>query len=339
MIRKKYGGNYVAKRKNYDENGNQVRSRTTKRLHKRGSMWALVLVVVLLGVVGVYAISQKSTTTETASENTQVVTEETKKEAAEVKETVQEETKEKASTYTYEDFKGTYVQFSGEPYNSPIQLMDYIAVIGDEDYRIFDHWEVDETSTITSKSLSGNTLTLHTRSAANEMLGTPAENRTEQFKLSDDGHQKVLYSVTNNKTLYAMSKEDLQKHYKQSEIDYARIMMTLGGAEGLDMWVSIASEGYEQNTEKANVYIGYSKKNQSSPGRSVVYPEDVTHLYLVGDDSDVKVSYTYAPLDAGYIRVYSEDASKSKVHYIKPFEPYEVAIFIGNVAFLNEASE
>lgn len=306
-------------------------------------MWALVLVVVLLGVVGVYAISQKSTTTETASENTQVVTEETKeetkKEAAEEKETVQEETKEKASTYTYEDFKGTYVQFAGEPYNSPIQLMDYIAVIGDEDYRIFDHWEVDETSTITSKSLSGNTLTLHTRSAANEMLGTPAENRTEQFKLSDDGHQKVLYSVTNNQTLYAMSKEDLQKHYKQSEIDYARIMMTLGGVPSPDMWASIDPERYEKNTEKPAVYIAYSKKDEYSPGRGVVYPEDVTHLYLASYDSGFQMSYTYAPLDAGYMRVYSEDASKSKVHYIKPFEPYEVAIFIGNVAFLNEASE
>lgn len=99
-------------------------------------MWALVLVVVLLGVVGVYAISQKSTTTETTSENTQVVTEETKeetkKEIAEVKETVQEETKEKASTYTYEDFKGTYVQFAGEPYNSPIKVMNCITVLGDE---------------------------------------------------------------------------------------------------------------------------------------------------------------------------------------------------------------
>lgn len=302
-------------------------------------MWALVLVVVLLGVVGVYAISQKSTTTETASENTQVVTEETKKEAAEEKETVQEETKEKASTYTYEDFKGTYVQFAGEPYNSPIQLMDYITVIGDEDYRVFNHCEENETTPITSKSLSGNTLTLHTRSAANEMLRTSEENRTEQFKLFDDGHQKVLYSVTNDQTLYAMSKEDLQKHYKQSEIDYARIMMTLGGVPSPDMWALIDLERYEKNTEKPAVYISNTKKDEYSPLRGVVYPEDVTHLYLASYNSDVQMSYTYAPLDAGYMRVYSEDASKSKVHYIKPFEPYEVAIFIGNVAFLNEASE
>lgn len=302
-------------------------------------MWALVLVVVLLGVVGVYAISQKSTTTETAFENTQVVTEETKKEAAEEKETVQEETKEKASTYTYEDFKGTYVQFAGEPYNSPIKVMNCITVLGDEGYRIFDHWEVDETSTITSKSLSGNTLTLHMRSAANEMLGTSEENRTEQFKLSDDGHQKILYSVTNDQTLYAMSKEDLQKHYKQSEIDYARIMMTLGGVPSPDTWALIDPEGHEKNTEKPAVYISNTKKDEYSPGRGVVYPEDVTHLYLASYNSDVQMSYTYAPLDAGYMRVYSEDASKSKVHYIKPFEPYEVAIFIGNVAFLNEASE
>src|SRR5699024_7663284 len=54
---------------------------------------------------------------------------------AEATNSEQEDTPEESN---YEDFKGTYVEFEGEPYNSSI-LSD-IIVLGDAHYKTFDRW-------------------------------------------------------------------------------------------------------------------------------------------------------------------------------------------------------
>ncbi len=117
---------------------------------------------------------------------------EKEEEETEVAEPEEEGTSEE-STYTYEDFKGTYALFEGEPYNSPIGLG--IMVIGDDSYRSFNHSDVYMTSTILNKTIEGNVLTLHSKSG------------TEQFKLRYEGDKKIMHY---GQSLYSMSSQDLQ---------------------------------------------------------------------------------------------------------------------------------
>lgn len=60
-----------------------------------------------------------------------------------------------------------------------------------------------------------------------------------------------------------------------------------------------------------------------------------------------EISYTYATIKDGYIRIYpvplnhairigQEVIEEAERKYIEPFEPYEVADFIGNVEFDKE---
>ncbi len=90
-------------------------------------------------------------------------------------------------------FKGTYVTFEGEPYDSPIlSIGSNVVVLGDDFYQSFNRWDFDMTSTILDKTIEGNMLTLDVDSDENEMWGLHSESGTEQFELRYDGEKKYL---------------------------------------------------------------------------------------------------------------------------------------------------
>lgn len=201
------------------------------------------------------------------------------------------------------------------------------------------------TSPILNKTISESTLTIDLDNAGDHISGPHSETGTEQFELRFEGNKKILYSITKDVTLYSMSKEDLQTHYTQAEIDYARILMTLRGVPSLDFWVAYTSEYIG---DKPIIGISHNKKGDIIPYISdvdqVVFPEDVTTLYLKNKNRLDEISYTYASIANGYIREYpvpinhalktgNEVINEAEEHYIKPFEPFEVADFIGNVEF------
>lgn len=332
----------MAKKKYYDEEGNQIRSRASKPFYKKWSLWAIIFVCVLFGSIGMYTFGNAE-----KNANNSVAEKENTKEV-ETKNDLEEkniETEEKAQTYTFEDFKGTYVQFIGEPYNSAFTGMSHITVISDESYRTFNRWDYDMTSPIINKSIAKSTLTLDLDSTEDHILGPHSESGTEQFELRFEGNKKILYSITKDVTFYSMSTEDLQTHYSQKEIDYTRILMTLRGVPSLDFWAAYSSE-YEG--DKPIIGVSRSKKGDFIPYITDVdevgFPEDVTTLYLQNKTRMDEISYTYASIEDGYIRVYpvplnfalrsgDEVINEAKEHYIEPFEPYEVADFIGHVEY------
>ena len=328
----------------------EYRSSFSKPFYKRWWVWLVIILVVTIGVRGIYNIGEKDQTVdesldqekeEKTNKNDQDII---KDKEAEATNSEQEDTPEESN---YEDFKGTYVEFEGEPYNSSI-LSD-IIVLGDAHYKTFDRWEFNMTSTILDKKIEGNTLTIELDSDENEMWGLHSETGTEQFTLDDKGDTKALhYEGSEDITYYSMTNKDLEEHYSQSEIDYARIIMTLRGVPSVDSWEAYSAE-YEG--DKPIIGISYDTEGDSIPyiddDVEVGYPEDVTTLYLQNKTRQDEISYTYASIENGYIRVYPvpinhairtgeeviNDAEKKE---IKPFEPYEVADFIGNVEFVYE---
>lgn len=246
-----------------------------------------------------------------------------------------------ATSLAYDDFKGMYVIFEDEPYHSPI--ISDILVLGDDDYRTFNRWDYDMTSTIQDQQIDGNTLTINIDSDENEMWGSHSETGIERFELDYHGDEKVLYHHgMDDFTYYPMSEKALQENYKQTEVDYARIIMTLRGVPSLDSWEAFTSE---YDGDKPVVGVSHYDKGDVIPyteDDDVGYPESVTTLYLKNKTRQDEISYTYSSIENGYIRVYPipinhaiktgeeviDDAEKK---YIEPFEPYEVADFIGNV--------
>src|SRR5699024_1938960 len=223
----------MSKNKYYDEDGNQVRSRPEQPLYKKLSFWVIVIISVTVGAVGMYIlINDNEIKDETIKEEVEKETDEEKeqKELPNV-----EEEKVKDETFTYDDFKGTYVTFEDEPYNSHIGMSEIIE-IKDDSYRSFDRWELDMTSPILDKKIDGNILTLDLDSDENEMWGLHSESGVEQFELRQEADVKILHSITNDRTLYSMTNEDLQNHYTQKEIDYARIIMTINDKPSIDTW-------------------------------------------------------------------------------------------------------
>src|SRR5699024_373895 len=123
--------------------------------------------------------------------------------------------------------------------------------------------------------------------------------------------------------------------------------MTLRGVPSLDTWAAYSSE-YEDDKP----VIGVTHSNEGDPipyidDAEVGYPADVTTLYLQNKTRQDEISYTYASIKSGYIRVYlvplnqairtgQEVIEEAEEKYIKPIEPYEVADFIGNVEFDKE---
>lgn len=89
-----------------------------------------------------------------------------------------------------------------------------------------------------------------------------------------------------------MSNQDLQTHYSQSEIDYARIIMTINGEPSLDQWaVPVVNVRYN------------SAGDHSEVSNEVFYPENVTHLGLTSQGMAAGI-ITYFSHDDGHITRY-----------------------------------
>ncbi len=344
----------MAEKKFYDEHGNEIRSRPPKPFYKKWWLWGIVVLGVIFGTIGMYALGSEDEIEDEPIEKG--VGEEVK----EVEETVVEDPELTESeegiveeqTYTYEDFKGTYVTFEGEPYNSTVGSMESnIMVLGDDFYHSFNRWDFDMTSTILDKTIEGNVLTLHLDSDENEMWGLHSESGTEQFELRHDGDKKVLYSNTKDYSLYSMSNQDLQTHYSQSEIDYARIIMTINGEPSIDQW---AMWNAEWGVPVVNVRYN-SAGDPTEVSNEVSYPEDVTHLDLTSQGmaagiitysshGDGHITRYPIPLhyhqedqsEEGYRQLAQESLDDAYTIYIEPFDPYTVADFIGRVEFVYE---
>lgn len=333
----------MTRKRFYDEHGNEIRSRPRKPIYKKWWLWMIVALGVTFGIIEFYTFGSidepkdLEVRGETDKEETRVKDPEIERSENEIVED---------QTYTYEDFKGTYVVFEGEPYNSPI--ISNIIVLGDDDYRTFNRWDYDMTSIIQDKHIDENTLEIDVDSDENEAWGPHSESGTEQFELRFDGDQKVLYHQdTEDFIYYPMSDKDLQENYKQSEIDYARIIMTLRGVPSLDFWGAFSSE---YDGDKPVIGITYNNKGDFIPHTidegDVEYPEDVTNLYLKNKTRRDEISYTYSSVEDGYIRVYpiplnhalktgEEVIDDAKEQYIKPFEPYGEAIKSLKKIFVN----
>src|SRR5699024_342017 len=109
----------------------------------------------------------------------------------------------------------------------------------------------------------GNVLTLDLDSDEDEQWGFHSQSGIEQFELRYDGNQKVLYhqdTDTEDYIYYPMSDKELHENFKQSEIDYARIMMTLRGVPSLDTWAAYSSE-YDGDKP----VIGVTHSNEGDP--------------------------------------------------------------------------
>ncbi len=338
----------MARKKYYDEYGNQVRSKPQKRFYQKVSVW---LMVVLLGTIVIITINtfigkEDILDEPTGSETAEVESKEDKEVDKEV-ETTEKSVEEQ--TYTYDDFRGTYVMFEGEPYNSPI--VSNILVLGDDFYQTFDRWEFNMTSTILDKTIEGNVLTLDLDSDENEVQGRHSESGTEKFELRYDGDKKMIYSKTEDYSLYSMANEDLQNHYSQSEIDYARIIMTINGEPSLDQWAV-----WNDDFGIPIVNVRYnSAGDPTEVSDEVPYPEDVTHLDSTNQGMPAGI-ITYSSISDGNIIRYpmplhyhQEDQSEEGYRQlaqdalddantisIEPFEPYAVADFIGRVEFVYE---
>lgn len=337
----------MTKKRFYDAHGNAIRSRPLKPFYKKWWPWVTVGLVVIIGTIGMYIFSSEN---ETVDEPHEQGVEETTLEDLELADPKEKGTEEQ--TYTYEHFKGTYVAFEGEPYNSPVESMgSNIVILGDDFYQSFNRWDFDMTSTILDKTIEGNVLTLDLDSAESEMWGLHSERGTEQFKLHYDGDQKVLYSMTEDSSLYSMSNQDLQTHYSQSEIDYARIIMTIYGEPSLDQWAM-----WNSNWGVPVINVSHhSAGDPTEASKKVSYPEDVTHLDLTHQGMAAGI-ITYAAHGDGHItrfpmplHYHQEDQSEEGYRqlaqdglddaymiYIEPFDPYTVADFIGRVEFVYE---
>src|SRR5699024_1640771 len=243
----------------------EYRSSFSKPFYKRRWVWLVIILVVTIGMRGIYNIGEKDQTVdesldrekeEKTNKNDQDII---KDKEAEATNSEQEDIPEEPN---YEDFKGTYVEFEGEPYHSPITpISSNIIVLDDDSYQGFNRWDFDMTSTILDKKIEENTLTIELDSDENEMWGLHSETGTEQFTLDDKGDTKALHHEgSEDITYYSMTNKDLEEHYSQSEIDYARIIMTLRGVPSVDSW-----EAYSAEYEGDKPIIGISYDTEGDP--------------------------------------------------------------------------
>lgn len=341
----------MANKKIYDEQ--KYRSREPKPFYKKKLLWVIIILGVIFGAIGLSFLGSKD---EAADEPI----EKAREDIIRTEETVieengnpdSEEEKLEKTSEIYENFEGTYVAFEGEPYNSPVDSLNGdIIVLGNDYYQSFNRWDFDMTSTILDKKIEGNILTLNLDSSENKALGMHSESGTEQFELRYDGDKKVIYSITKDYSLYSMSNKDLQTHYSQSEIDYARIIMTVIGDPSLDQWAI-----WDTDNEIPVIKVSHnSAGDPTEASKDVFYPEDITHLNLTSQGMAAGV-ITYTVNDDGYITKYpmplhyhQEDQSeegyqklaqealdKASMLYVEPFDPYTVADFIGHVNFVYE---
>lgn len=256
-------------------------------------MIAVVVVIVTITVLGGEKdITEEPVASGIAEAENEMVDEEVEtteeEEQTEVVEPVEES---EESTYTYEDFKGTYALFEEEPYESDIAEL---YIFKDEYFRYLNLWDMDLMSNITDKEIEGNILTLNFYGKENEQWSVYDESGTEQFELHYEGNKKVMHSITNGHSLYSMSNQVLQEQYDSLEIEYARIIMTINGEPSLDEWIVSAESG------APIVNVRY---NSTSDPTEVSYPEDVTHLDLTSQGIAAGI-ITYSSHGDGHITRY-----------------------------------
>lgn len=352
VVLKKVGILMVQKDEQSDKILSRTQSKTQKSFYKKKWFLIVVTLVVIFGFIGIYInVNKDEATDEPKNEDSEEVIESEEEDVAlEEANVVSEEENIKEPIYTYEDFKGIYVAFEGEPYNSPINSnADHIIILEDNYYQSLNRWDYDMTSTILEKTIEDNILTLKLDSDEQEQWGLHSESGVEKFELSFNGDKKILRPINSNATLYSMTTEDLQTFYSQSEIDYARIIMTLYGVPSLDSWAVWESE----NDAPPFVRVRHnSAGDPTDVSDQVTYPENVTHIDLTAQGMAFGM-VTYSTKGDGYITRYpmplhyhQEDQSEegykqlaqnaiddAKTIYVEPFEPYEVADFIGRVEF------
>ena len=335
--------------KKSEQKNHEILSRSHKKLrkpiYKKSWFWIIMILGVILGTIGICLAGSEDGAVEepikqSLEENSEISELEEVESSEETSEVVNTE---EESLYTYVDFKGTYVAFEGEPYNSPIDSMSSdIVVLEDNFYQTFNRWDYDMSSTILEKTIEDNLLTLRLDSDQQEEWGLHSESGSEQFELSFDGGKGILRPSSTDAALYSMASKDLQTHYDQLEIDYARIIMTIMGKPSLDAWAL-----WETENDIPIIRIRYSSAGDSVIFREgVTYPEGVTHIDLTHQGADYGV-ITYSTIGDGNIRKYytpsqlyqDEQALQDVINnpdtiYVEPFEPYDVADFIGRVEFV-----
>ena len=151
-----------------EQKNHEILSRSQKKLqkpmYKKAWFWIIIILgVIILGAIGIGLVGSEDGVVEQPikqsleenSEGSDIEEVESSEENSEVVHTEEE------SLYSYADFKGTYVAFEGEPYNSPIDSMSSdIVVLEDNFYQTFNRWDYDMSSTILEKKIEDNLLTL-----------------------------------------------------------------------------------------------------------------------------------------------------------------------------------
>src|SRR5699024_9845086 len=175
----------MAKKRFYDEHGIEIRSRPSEPFYKKWGFWifGVLLLLLIFGFIGIYALVSES---ENADKRIEQRVEEERNQGEEVgteDDHVNLEEIGEEQTYTYEDFKGIYVSFIGEPYNSPIGMSD-IIVLEDDFFQSFNRWDFDMTSTILEKTVEGNILTLDLDSDEDKQSEFHSESGIEKIELS-----------------------------------------------------------------------------------------------------------------------------------------------------------
>lgn len=341
----------MSKKKYYDEDGNRMRSNPNpvKPFYKK---WWFALIIGILIFTASYLIN-KPKDVKSPKEKAEEM-----EEISESKDTHEKENR--ASTYTFDDFKGTYILFENQVFESGGSGR---FIIDEDYYKYDDFWETSFKFEILEKSIEENILTLMVNVGNSEYMDFDGKDYNIEFELQNDGGIKYLntnpfpfWSEDNKQKLYSINSESLQQNYNQFEIDYTRIIMTMISSElALDTWAL---------NENNPIYISHTEKGEPLGGwpDADSYPEDVTHirghlLYLLEQSSDnIRVLdseeepegiITYAPQGEGNINLYylnqegADRVSQEIIEYrgeiyINPFDPYFVADFIGRAEFIYE---
>lgn len=341
----------MSKKKYYDEDGNRVRSNPnpSKPFYKK---WWVALIICSLIFVASYLINKPK------DEKTQNENEEETEEISESENIHEKENR--ASTYTFDDFKGTYIMFADQPFESGGKGR---FIISEDYYEYTDFWETSFKFEILDQTIEENILTLIINVGIDEYMNLDGQDYRIEFELEEDNDEKHLktkpfpfWPSDNEENIYSIDTENLQEHYDQLEIDYARIIMTLFSSElPLDAWAM---------NQDNPIYISHTKKGETLGGWPTAdsYPENVTHIrghlvYMIRNKSDLIqvdefddkeqgiLSYAahgdgnitiYYLNKEGAVRVSQEVIENRGVIFVDPSEPYFVADFIGRVNFIYE---
>lgn len=340
---------HMERKRFYDENGKEIRSRPTKQFYQKWWFWlmaSILTIVVVIAFSGGKFITEKPVKSEPMKTGEEKEKVKEKNKEIEATETLKEAVEE--PTYTYEDFMGTYVTFEGDPYDSPI---NYLVSL--EDDFIIDG-PMNSGSllrNIVDKTITGNVLTLdwHENVDNNNGITSSDPSGTLQLELDDQGDQKRIRFITNDDWMddlfYSMSDQTLLDQYDIHEIDYARIIM-MTGIPRIDPIEPI-------------VYV--RKLSAGDPifkvDGSASYPENVTSLSAANtsfSNHDI-FSIAYSAHGDGHITIYPQSSNfeidleaqsdedyrqlaqkvldNAENVYVDPSTPYLVADFIGRVEF------